>query len=222
MERRPEPELMLEPAQARAYAEADFEAPHNAFVETFRMRFPNFAASGHVLDLGCGPGDISRRFALAYPGCEVEGIDGSQVMIDAGREQLEAAGVTEQVRLHCARLPEEPPPRERYDALISNSLLHHLHEPAVLWNAVLRYAVPDAPVFVMDLMRPQDIQTAQSLMEQYAAGEPEVLRHDFYHSLLAAFRPEEVREQIDRAGLEGLEVEVISDRHLIVWGRVSG
>jgi len=36
--------------------------------------------------------------------------------------------------------------------------------------------------------------------------------------LLAAYRPDEVRQQLARAGLEDLTVEVVSDRHMIVWG----
>jgi hypothetical protein len=53
--------------------------------------------------------------------------------------------------------------------------------------------MPGAPVLVMDLMRPASPAAAEALVEQYAAGEPEVLRRDFYNSLLAAFEPGEVR-----------------------------
>ncbi len=35
MNRTPEPELMLEQEQARAYFEADFEEPHGRFIELF-------------------------------------------------------------------------------------------------------------------------------------------------------------------------------------------
>ena len=51
---------------------------------------------------------------------------------------------------------------------------------------------------------------------RYSRDEPEVLRRDFYNSLLAAYRPEEVREQLDRAGLKRLRVEAVSDRHWLV------
>jgi hypothetical protein len=35
---------------------------------------------------------------------------------------------------------------------------------------------------------------------------------------LAAYRPLEIHEQLDRASLSHLEVEVVTDRHFIVWG----
>jgi hypothetical protein len=71
----------------------------------------------------------------------------------------------------------------------------------------------------MDLMRPNSRESAEALVEEHAAGEPEILRRDFFNSLLAAFRPEEVREQIKAAGLHSFAVEAVSDRHLIAFGR---
>jgi SAM-dependent methyltransferase len=218
MKRIPEPELMLDPDQAAAYAAADFEEPHSAFVERFRARFPGLELDGHVLDLGCGPGDIAFRFARAFPRCRVDGIDGAQAMLEAGAGLLKRYGVGDRVRLHACLLPEQAPPRAQYDALISNSLLHHLHAPQVLWQAVRAYAAPGAPIFVMDLMRPDSPQTARDFMQRYAGDEPEILQRDFYNSLLAAFTPAEVEAQLSEAGLSGLKVEVISDRHLVVWG----
>ena len=60
---------------------------------------------------------------------------------------------------------------------------------------------------------------AQHIVDTYAANEPEVLRRDFFASLCAAFTLDEVRDQLEVAGLGHLAVEAISDRHLLVWGR---
>ena len=50
MERIPEPDLMNDPEQALAYAQADFEEPHNQFVELFKNRFPEEKIeNGYVL-----------------------------------------------------------------------------------------------------------------------------------------------------------------------------
>jgi hypothetical protein len=56
-------------------------------------------------------------------------------------------------------------------------------------------------------------------VETYAATEPEVLREDFFASLLAAYTVEEVRAQLAAAGLD-LAVAETSDRHLQAWGRL--
>ncbi len=209
---------MLDKDQVRAYAGADFEVPHNRVIELFQSSFPDWHGSGQVVDLGCGPGDISCRFAFAYPECQVDAIDGSEAMLVAGRERINDEGLAERVRLYKARLPKDELPQAQYDAIISNSLLHHLHDPMALWSAVTLYASPQAPVFVIDLLRPADISKARELCKHYAAGEPAVLRRDFFNSLCAAFTPDEVKAQLYKAGLGYLEVEVISDRHMVIWG----
>ena len=217
LERTPEPELMDEPEQARAYAEADFAEPHERFVELFRETFPGLDVTGRVLDLGCGPADIVIRFARAFPECRIDGLDAGPNMLALGREAVAAAGLAGRVRLLEGYLPGAVPPEARYDAIISNSLLHHMAAPMALWQTVRDHAAPGAPVFVMDLMRPASADQAQALVDAYAEGEPEVLRQDFRNSLHASYTPDEVAGQLQAAGLD-LTVEAVSDRHLLVHG----
>jgi SAM-dependent methyltransferase len=220
MKRIPEPELMNEAEQAAAYAFADFEEPHSRFVELFRETFPNEVVDGTVLDLGCGPGDITIRFVRAFSGCAAHGVDGAAAMLAHGRSRLEKEGLSERVRLIEGYLPGAELPLDTYDAVISNSLLHHLRDPMVLWTTLKQHAGSGAPVFIMDLLRPAGREQAQALVDEYAANEPDILRHDFFHSLLAAYRVDEVAGQLRTAGLDGLTVRQISDRHLLIHGRM--
>lgn len=219
MERIAEPELMDGEAQAEAYAAADFEEPHNRFVALLREAFPDLGLSGMALDLGCGPADVTIRFARAFPGWSVDGLDGSTAMLRLGRISVRAAGLSARVELHHAYLPDDGAPRPSYDLVFSNSLLHHLRDPRVLWRSIDSWARPGAAIFVMDLLRPESREEASRLVDLYAAGEPEVLRRDFYHSLLAAYREEEVASQLAETGLRHLHVARASDRHLVVQGR---
>ncbi len=220
MERIPEPELMDDAAQARAYAEADFSEPHQRFVELFCESFPSLEVEGTLLDLGCGPGDVACRFALRFAEARVHGVDGAEAMLAESAAVIGRHGVRGRVELFQGYLPGARLPLPSYPVIISNSLLHHLSDPSILWRSVREYAEPGAAVFVMDLMRPESEEQAQELTRQYAGGEPEVLRRDFLHSLRAAYTVEEVREQLQRARLP-LQVRPVSDRHLIVWGAGS-
>ncbi len=218
MQRIPEPELMEDMAQARAYALADFAEPHDHFVALFRQHFPDLPANALVLDLGCGPADVTCRFAHDWPECHLHGVDGAAAMLHYGEQRLAEQGLDGRITLIHGVLPGVELPYGQYDVVISNSLLHHLADPQVLWQSVKRYASPGAPIFVMDLMRPADRAAAQAMQRRYAAGEPEVLQADFYHSLLAAYTPDEVRAQLQKAALSQLVVTAISDRHLIIAG----
>ena len=144
MERIPEPELMEDAAQARAYAEADFAEPHDRFVALLRESLPGLDTAGAALDLGCGPGDVTRRVARALPSWSIDGIDGSAAMLALGREAVEKAGLGARVSLRRGCLPDATAPRPHYGLIFSNALLHHLSDPAVLWLCVKRWARPGA------------------------------------------------------------------------------
>ncbi len=217
MERVPEPELMLDPAQCRAYAEANFAEPHERCIALLRERLPALPEAGVALDLGCGPGDVTLRFLAAFPNWRVVAVDGSPAMLALARAEAVQRGMAARVRFLEARLPAQLPP-EPYALVFTNSLLHHLPEPAILWQTLRGFRGTGASIFAMDLMRPESEATARSFVDRYARGEPDVLRHDFLHSLRAAFTLDEIRAQLADAGLAALRVEDVSDRHLVVWG----
>ena len=220
MKRVPEPELMEGREQARAYAQADFEEPHSRFLSLMQETFPAGEVGPWVADLGCGSADISLRVAGAYPDCRVHGVDASRAMLDYGHQAIRGAGLEDRVQLHSGYLPGVTLSRPSYDTIISNSLLHHLPDPMILWREVRRLSHPGSGIFVMDLLRPGDPGRARELVRTCCGEEPEILRRDFYHSLLAAYRPDEVADQLREADLANMEVRIVSDRHLLVHGRM--
>lgn len=204
--------------QAAAYAAADFSIPHQFLVDQISRLLPNLPAAAQVLDLGCGPADVTVRFARAFPGWRIDGVDGAPAMLRLGRAHVAAAGMTSRVHLHQAVLPGDRLPGKAYSVVLSNSLLHHLHEPQVLWRTLRAAAAPGAAVYVTDLRRPIDEGSLRRLVDTCSAPEPVVLRRDFEASLRAAFTVDEVRAQLALAGLSGLVVTKLADRHLAVSG----
>ena len=87
VKRVPEPELMDEPEQAEAYANADFEEPHSRIIEWFDAEFPGIRIKGSILDLGCGPGDVTFRFGRRFPEATITAVDGSAAMIGLANER---------------------------------------------------------------------------------------------------------------------------------------
>jgi SAM-dependent methyltransferase len=222
MKRILEPELMDNEAEARAYAEADFSAANRAFIERFGRLFP-----GHherLIDLGCGPGDVTIDFARARPQTWVLGVEAAPAMLRLAHENLQRARALEasqnlNVEFLLARLPSQDLPPGAFDAIVSNSLLHHLPDPMVLWREIQRIGKPGAAVLVGDLFRPPSEREAEAIVQASGASEDPLLCRDFFNSLCAAFEVEEVRAQIAASGLS-LSVEQSSERHLMVYGRL--
>jgi 2-polyprenyl-3-methyl-5-hydroxy-6-metoxy-1,4-benzoquinol methylase len=212
-----EPELMDDPEQALIYSKADFEEENQGFVDRFREFYPDLIR-GHVVDLGCGPADIAIRLARAVPEIKITGIDGSRPMIDIGQKAIEEAALADRIDLRCERF--QSCTVDPADAVISNSLLHHLPNPLQFWYAVKKLVKPGGLVLVMDLLRPDSPEAAQAIVDQYAVDEPPILRRDFFNSLLAAFTEDEVASQLAELNLSRLLIDVPDDRHWIVGGHV--
>lgn len=218
MQRLPEPELMNDPDQVLAYSNADFEEAHKTVIENFAQIFPDYPPLQKVLDLGCGSGDVTVRFAHRFPNCNIDAVDGAEEMLKQAQILIEDEALTERIMLHHQLLPNCTFEEESFDAIISNSLLHHLHEPQHLWSTIKQFAISETAIYICDLFRPDTKRAASDLVDQYASKEPEILRKDFYNSLLAAFTPDEVRVQIVSAELDSLNIDVVSDRHMLIYG----
>jgi ubiquinone/menaquinone biosynthesis C-methylase UbiE len=219
MRRIPEPELMLDEEQARAYAAADFESAHSVYPKLFDKLFPGRPRRALALDIGCGPCDVTIRFARANPGYQFHAVDGSAAMLTEARNALRRRQLVTRVKLIEGRMPDTALPAATYDVILSSSLLHHLQEPQALWQTIQRYSKPGTRVFVVDLRRPATRDAARAIATKYSVGEPKVLKCDFFNSLLAAFTPMEVRQQLRAAGLSWLRVATLTDRHLMVSGQ---
>lgn len=217
IERIPETETMDDAELAELYAAADLSDINQPLVAQFRRRFPQFAA-GRLLDVGCGAADVAIRVAREFPAVEVHGVDASAAMLDAGRRAVQEAGLEERVKLEKRHLPSDALAEKAFDAVVSNSTLHHFADPAVLWQTVRTCARRGAPVVVTDLHRPAGEEAARSIVERYAAEAHPLLRQSFFDSLLAAYTATEVRRQLDDAGLSAFRVERIDDMHILVWG----
>lgn len=223
MKRIPEPDdLMDNVTQARAYAETDFSEPRLLFQEHFSALSPGGFA-GRMLDLGCGPADIPIALAQQFPDLHIDAVDGAESMLAHARSAIKRdPDLAKRIRLIRDYLPSENIDTGVYDVVVSNSLLHHLKDPAVLWQTAIACGRPGAALCVMDLQRPEDEETLGDLVHQHAADAPDVLRRDFRNSLFAAYRVDEVRSQLASAGLHKVEVKTISDRHLLATGFLQG
>ena len=216
---------MDEAGQVLAYAQADFAASDAAMVERLAQLCGDDPGTA-LLDLGCGPGNISLRLAARWPTAKGLGLDGAPMMLAVARERLAGAppGLADRLRFEQALLPLAAAGEleAHFSAVVSNSLLHHLHDPAVLWQTVAQLGAPGAFIYVQDLRRPVNAEAVEALVAIEMASAPEVLRRDYRASLHAAFTVAEVREQLEHAGLAAqLQVAPLQERYLEVWGQLN-
>jgi trans-aconitate methyltransferase len=112
-----------------------------------------------VLDLGCGPGDICRRFARAFPDCRIHAVDASAPMLELGRRANREAQLDDRISCFQGYLPGARLPQPDYEIILSSSLLHHLAEPGTLWDSLRQLGRPGTRVFVWSNGTPAMNQT---------------------------------------------------------------
>ena len=224
MQRVPEPELMDDADQARAYAAADFTAGDQqtiALIRALVSKTATGASPSRVIDLGCGPGNITLRLGEVFPEAEVIGVDGADAMLKLARARASAQDCRVQFLEFPLQRLNDSSLVGTADLIVSNSLLHHLHQPDLLWTLTRTLARPGCRVLHRDLRRPSSPAELDRLQRRHLPDAPQVLIHDFRASLAAAFEPEEVESQLRNAGLTRLTVVAEDDRYLVVSGLVD-
>jgi trans-aconitate methyltransferase len=220
-ERIPEPELMLDTTQAEQYAAADFEASHSRYPKEFAQLYPETDITGLILDIGCGPADVTVRFAALFPRARVLGVDGSTEMLRLAQKRVQYdPDLHPRVTFKETVIPFRNP-IEKAELIIANGMLHHLHTPVDLWNTISETSKSGTYVFVTDLLRPDSEDEVQKLVRENCPNDHPVHVADYTNSLRAAFTPDEILEQLREAQLDEMLTITVPDKtRVIIHGRL--
>ena len=227
MKRIPEKPLMENPLQARVYAEADFGETDRIFInrlEEFLFKNQKDRCDHNVMvDLGCGPGNITERLISRWPNSTVIGLDGSQAMISIAKERQSACRNLSKIKYRrfflCSEQLKSSSFNSYADIVVSNSLLHHYPEPHSFWEVTKTIGSPGAFIYHRDLIRPCD-ELALSVEHQKLGDAHQILKEDYLASLRASFTVDEVKDQLLTEGLHNLNVITKDYRYLEVFGNL--
>jgi ubiquinone/menaquinone biosynthesis C-methylase UbiE len=137
----------------------------------------------------------------------------AQHMLRVGQANVERAGFAEGIRLQLCDAKRMPFADATFDAVISNSIVHHIPEPASVFAEMTRVVKPAGILFVRDLLRPTDEAALQDFVQKYAGDANEHQQQMFADSLHAALTLDEVRAIVTRLGFDAATVQQTSDRH---------
>lgn len=213
-----EPEAMDTYDEAHAYDAMDHSAVNRAFAEDF-LALPR--PTGEVLDLGTGTALIPIELAQRDPQLRIVAVDLSINMLDIARANLAMRDLVSRVRLERIDAKEMPFAEGRFAAVVSNSIVHHIPEPAGALAEAWRVLMPGGRVFFRDLLRPADDAAVARLVEAYAGDCDDRQRELFETSLRASLTLDEVRRLVAAQGVDPATVQATSDRHW-TWTTLKG
>jgi len=231
MERIPEPELMEKREQVISYDEADFSEGEVDLINQinhYLLRKNIFLSKKDlIVDLGCGPGNISEKLAIKWPNTEVVGIDGSKEMIlraEHNKEISRNQSNLKNLRYICSDIKDIKLNnfllKKKISLLVSNSLIHHITHLEDFFNTIKSLSSNITVNFHKDLKRPLDEKSAQELKERCSTKYNEILTNDYYASLRASYTFKELKNFTLENGLSSLDVFEEGDNYLLVYGNV--
>ena len=106
-----------------------------------------------------------------------------------------------------------PFPDQHFAAVISNSIIHHIPEPLIVFREMVRVGQRGGVIFVRDLSQPNDEAMLTHLVQTYARDANAHQRMLFADSLRAALTVDEVRGLVTQLGYAAETVAATSDRH---------
>ena len=210
IERQLEPELMDDPQEAVTYDSMDHSDVNRQFVD-------DLLASGEVgpdiLDLGTGTARIPIELCLRVNNCRVLASDGAVSMLEVARYNVAVNSLDARIQLHYADAKSIPIDDETFDTVLSNSLIHHVPEPAIIVAQLARLVKSGGRIFVRDLARPDSLAELDELVQRIVGHESAEAQAMFRNSLHAALTLSEIRTLVAQYGFDPLDVTMTSDRH---------
>jgi len=211
LERVLEPEVMDSFEDANDYAAMDHREVNRAFVEDMLACGP---LEGEVLDVGTGPALIPIELCQHTDDVKVMAVDPSSNMLDVGIINIDIENLRDRIMLDCVDAKDlSLYDDDRFDAVISNSLMHHLADPMPAIREMVRVCAPGGLLFSRDLFRPDSEEDLGSLVDAYCGDDTENQQKMFADSLRAAFTVEEIQSMVKDLGFEANAVQATSDRH---------
>lgn len=214
-----EPEVMDTDEEAQDYDAMDHSVVNEAFADDLLAAWNERAPVWEndrlidVLDLGTGTAQIPIVLARKWARCRIQAADAATSMLEIARYNIELANQIERIQLAHVDAKALSFPKEFFDVVMSNSIVHHIPEPQAVLAEALRVLRPGGLLFFRDLYRPATRPELDQLVATYAGDENEHSQRMFAESLHAALSLEEIRALVADLGGNADEVSATSDRH---------
>jgi ubiquinone/menaquinone biosynthesis C-methylase UbiE len=156
----------------------------------------------------------------ADPAARVCALDMAAAMLELARRNVAEAGLIDRIACVQGDAKALDWPDGSFEAVISNTIVHHIPDPAPGLREMARLVAPLGTLFVRDLARPASNQEIASLVSTYAGTESPAAQALFEASLRAALTVDEVRTIARSLGRDSAGITLTSDRHWTwIWQR---
>jgi ubiquinone/menaquinone biosynthesis C-methylase UbiE len=216
-----EPEAMDPPEEVLEYDRMDHSEVNARFVSDF-LNAHGPCRGREILDVGTGTARIPIALAQADAQARILALDLAPNMLDRAAVNIAEAGLSDRIRCVCGDVKglEAALGLTRFEGVISNTIVHHIPNPAPALAAMADRVAPGGTLMIRDLARPNSPEQVVRLVELYAGKESPKARGLFEASLNAALTIEEIQVMLRPLRIPESSVSMTSDRHwTLTWKR---
>lgn len=184
--------------------------------ESFRSFWRRHLPSGtdlHIADLGCGPALFLKELAKEHPGFRLTGIEIAPYMLARIHDKPDNL----EIRVADLNAPGNSLfSQAPLDACLANLLLHELHQPVMLLNALRHWLKPGGVLIITDIVRQP---LASWLRHKFPNSDlgldtlSAVVMHDAFRDYQEHNRydTQDLVDLLELCGFEVLEIEPLRD-----------
>ena len=212
-----EPELMIDSEQCKEFSRNHPKLRHTKIIRWIKSKVN---LQGTLLNLGCGPARLDIMLCEEFLDLSILGIDDSPAMLQIADKNIAGNGLHHRIKLEQSDIKFV---NGKFDNIISSDTLHHIHNPLIFWNAIKTVSKKGTSVFVVDSLRPDNMDQVNRILKILAKTNDKLYIDDFRNSLCASFSLEEIQYQLRATDLNYLKIDVTGDvcKTVYVYGIIN-
>lgn len=152
---------------SKGYTEKMIKAvPHyNNLLHCFSDQLPDDFTPKHILDLGCGPGSVSKLLLQNFPNASFTLVDASNEMITLCKTQF----IHDNFNFHESYFKEFHFPENHFDLVVASFSLHHCEpeEKQFLFDQIYKALRPGGILAISDLFIHKNDEDHPVLIEEW-------------------------------------------------------
>jgi len=211
----PEPEEEMEGAEAKQFFishQKGYKKKGSSYTIVRQDIFERIKIdSGKVLDVGCGYGGLIQDIHKYNLNFSFVGIDLSKTMVQIGREFNKDVDA----RFIRGRADKVKLKKDSFDLIICKDTFHHFKNPIAVIKNMYRLLRKGGHIYILDLKR----NSPEALVTQVFRNIAEtniVNAVQYFNSVRAAYKVNEIKELLKKAKIRGGKVKEIkvTDKYL--------
>jgi ubiquinone/menaquinone biosynthesis C-methylase UbiE len=147
-----------------------------------------------ILDVGCGPGLLSKELSIRFPKAKITGIDISRYSIKLAKKNCKAI---KNINFIIADVHKLPFPDEYFDLVVCKDSFHQFSNPIKAIKEMYRVLKPGGIIYIQDLRRDVPLYLIKMVLPPNTLAKKLI-----YYSARSSYLPKEIKKILNKAGIK--------------------